>query len=233
MTTTTNTAPLAASAATLAAIDAFAMGDAAAQAALPVSSFAPAVRSAEIEKHLALVNQVVARFMKKLPANVERGDLVTAGMCGLARSLEKNGGDAGETFEGYAKMRIRGAILDELRSQDWLSRRARAAVAAEGYAGPRAVVGIEDVSEGERETSFADTTSGTALEALEAAGDRKALEAAVSRLPAREASVIARHYFEGVGFKDIAAQMGVSQPRVSQIHTRALGLLRDLVAVAA
>ena len=81
--------------------------------------------SADVEKHLGLVHQVVARFMRKLPANIDRGDLLAAGMYGLVTSIERNGGDEGDTFAGYAKMRIRGAILDELRSQDWLSRRAR------------------------------------------------------------------------------------------------------------
>jgi RNA polymerase sigma factor for flagellar operon FliA len=81
--------------------------------------------SAEMSKHLGLVNQVVARFMRKLPANVDRGDLVAAGMYGLMTSLERNGGDDGVTFEGYAKMRIRGAILDELRAMDWVPRLVR------------------------------------------------------------------------------------------------------------
>src|SRR4051812_45663798 len=124
--------------------------------------------SADVQKHLALVHQVVARFMRKLPANVDRGDLVAAGMYGLVTSFERNGGDDGATFEGYARVRIRGAILDELRAQDWLSRRARWAVneQVEGYNGPTALVGIDDVGESERIAGLADDSEPDALSRL-------------------------------------------------------------------
>jgi RNA polymerase sigma factor for flagellar operon FliA len=198
-------------------------------------SQAASVTSADVQKHLELVNQVVARFMKKLPGNVDRGDLVAAGMYGLVTSLERNGGDGGEAFAGYAKMRIRGAILDELRAQDWLSRRARWAATAqrEDYTGPVALVGFDDVSEGERVGSLADAGAPDALALLEVLGDRAEVAAAVAQLPPREAEVVRMHYFEGVEFKTIAQQLGVSAPRVSQLHARALGRLRGLLAVAA
>jgi RNA polymerase sigma factor for flagellar operon FliA len=191
--------------------------------------------NAAVEKHLVLVNQVVSRFMRKLPANVDRGDLVAAGMYGLVTSLERNGGDDGATFEGYAKMRIRGAILDELRAQDWLSRRARSAATeqVDGYAGPTALVGLDDVGEGERGDGLADRDSPDALARLEALGTRHALEAAVAQLPAREQAIVSQHYFEGVRLKDIGKQLGVSEPRISQLHSRALGRLRELLAANA
>lgn len=220
--------PLDSSAATIEAISAFA-DEGSPRSDEPVRR----VTNRDVEKHLALVNKVVARFMKKLPANVDRGDLVSAGMYGLVTSLERNGGDAGESFEGYAKMRIRGAILDELRSQDWLSRRARAASEGEDYAGPRALVGFDDVNEAERESIHADHSTPDALAVLEAVGSRREIEAALAKLPARERTVVQRHYFEGKGFRILASELGVSQPRVSQIHTRALGMLRELLAEAA
>lgn len=188
--------------------------------------------SADVEKHLGLVTQVVARFMRKLPANVDRGDLMAAGMYGLVMSLEKNGGDEGASFEGYAKMRIRGAILDELRAQDWLSRRARWAVNehCESYSGPRTLVGIDDVGENERLASMIDADAPDALAALEAEGTRKEIEAAVERLPERERLVVSMHYFEGARFKDIGRLLGVSEPRVSQLHARAMMRLREILS---
>jgi RNA polymerase sigma factor for flagellar operon FliA len=218
------------SAATLDALATFAAADA------PAAPASATVTSADVEKHLDLVNQVVARCMKKLPGNVDRGDLVAAGMYGLVTSLERNGGDQGEAFAGYAKMRTRGAIIDELRAQDWLSRRARWAATAQqnGYAGPTALVGFDDVAESERASSLADHDSPDALSLLELLGEREEIREAVAQLPARESEVIRLHYFEGVEFKAIAQRLGVSAPRVSQLHARALGRLREaLVAEAA
>lgn len=191
--------------------------------------------SEDVEKHLGLVHQVVARFMRKLPANVDRGDLVAAGMYGLVTSLERNGGDDGNAFEGYAKMRIRGAILDELRSQDWLSRRARWAANEQGatYEGPVSLVGLDDVNEAERAARMADGETPDALSVLESAGTRTELRAAVEQLPDRERLIVAKHYFEGVRLKDIGKILGVSEPRISQLHSRAIGRLRDFLAEAA
>jgi RNA polymerase sigma factor for flagellar operon FliA len=187
-----------------------------------------------VEKHLGLVTQVVARFMRRLPANVDRGDLVAAGMYGLVTSLERNGGDAGEAFEGYAKMRIRGAILDELRAQDWLSRRARWAAnePVGGYVGPTALVGLDDVGECERAECLADGQSLDAQALLEAIGTRQELQAAVMQLPERERMIVSLHYFEGVRLKDIGRMLGVSDPRISQLHARAIGRLRSVLQAA-
>lgn len=200
-----------------------------------VTAAASKATSADVEKHLGLVNQVVARFMRKLPSSVERGDLVSAGMYGLVTSLERNGGDDGNTFEGYAKMRIRGAILDELRAQDWLSRRARWAAneKGEGYSGPTALVGIDDVSEVQQGRFLADSDAHNALSQLEAAGTATELQEAVRQLPERERTIVSKHYFEGVQLKEISKLLGVSEPRVSQLHSRALGHLRDIFAAAA
>ena len=205
------------------------------ETAIAVTATANKATSADVEKHLGLVNQVVARFMRKLPSSVERGDLVSAGMYGLVTSLERNGGDEGNTFEGYAKMRIRGAILDELRAQDWLSRRARWAAneKGEGYTGPTALMGIDDVSETQQGRFLSDTDTPTGLSQLEAAGTRQELQSAVARLPDRERTIVSKHYFEGVQLKEISKLLGVSEPRVSQLHSRALGHLREIIATAA
>jgi RNA polymerase sigma factor for flagellar operon FliA len=60
--------------------------------------------------------------------------------------------------------------------------------------------------------------------------DRAALEIAVGRLPEREANIVSWHYFEGIPFKAIAVRLGVSEPRVSQLHARAMGRLRACLA---
>ena len=66
-------------------------------------------------------------------------------------------------------------------------------------------------------------------EMIEARSPQRALVRALDRLPERERTVVARYYFEGVKLKDIGAELGVSEPRISQLLARALERLRDLL----
>lgn len=187
----------------------------------------------EVNRHMPLVRQVVARFLRRLPANVLRDDLVAAGIHGLIDSLRKNGGDAGATFESYARIRIRGAILDELRTQDWLPRRARWAALGKRAATdetPIAVVGIEDLTPGERTSSFVNDDEKDPSELLEDRQEAHMLSEAIEQLPARERTIVRMHYFQGARFKDIGEILGVSEPRVSQLHSRAMGQLKKILA---
>jgi len=186
--------------------------------------------TAEVTDYMPLVHQVVARFMGKLPPNVLRDDLIAAGTYGLIDSLRKNGDGRGPTFEWYARIRIRGAILDELRSQDWLTRRARSRViATHGVeAGQRsAAIALEELPSVDVATE--PSPFDLACEHLE----RRALADAVATLPDRERRIITRHYFEDVQFKTIAQELGVSEPRISQLHARAVSMLRERMAEAA
>lgn len=70
-------------------------------------------------KHLAL------RISMRLPSHIDVDDLINAGVIGLMDAIEKFDPDKGVRFETYAEFRIRGAILDELRAQDWVSRSVR------------------------------------------------------------------------------------------------------------
>ncbi len=187
----------------------------------------------EVSRHMLLVKQVVARFLRRLPANVLRDDLLAAGVFGLIDSLRKNGGDQGPTFEAYARIRIRGAILDELRTQDWLSRRARWAVSDKVEAGegaPMALIGLDDV---DANSALVDEEADDAEAQMVSEEDMKHLRDAVERLPPREATIVRMHYFHGARFKEIGAALGVSEPRISQLHTRAMGQLRKILADAA
>src|ERR1700760_2403351 len=84
------------------------------------------VQGSEVSEFMPLVHHVVATMLPRLPPNVLRDDLVAAGTFGLLDALRRqSAGERGVEFTWYARVRIRGAILDELRTQDWLSRRAR------------------------------------------------------------------------------------------------------------
>jgi RNA polymerase sigma factor for flagellar operon FliA len=86
-------------------------------------------RTALIEEHVSLVRYLAARVSAKLPPGIEVDDLVGAGMIGLIDAADKFDPSRGARFRTYAERRIRGSILDHLRSLDWaprsLRRRAR------------------------------------------------------------------------------------------------------------
>jgi RNA polymerase sigma factor FliA len=180
-----------------------------------------------VNAYLPLVLRVVRQLARRLPANVQRDDLIAAGICGLVDSLRRNGGDGGAAFAWYARTRIRGAIFDELRAQDWLSRRARAAtVPGEAKA---SFVSFEEVASNDEEVRLGLAGCVDPSEMIEARSQQRALARALERLPERERTVVARYYFEGVKLKDIGAELGVSEPRISQLLARALERLRDLL----
>ncbi|MGC8467652.1 MAG: RNA polymerase sigma factor FliA [Acidithiobacillus sp.] len=84
-------------------------------------------RSAQVARYVPLVQRIAQRLRARLPANVDLGDLIQAGLIGLLDVLEQYPEpDDSESFMRYATLRIRGSMLDELREQDWLPRRARA-----------------------------------------------------------------------------------------------------------
>lgn len=75
-----------------------------------------------MQKHLSLVRQVVGRLAMGLPAHVDQDDLYSSGLVGLLNAVRNFDPQGGSTFESYARVRIRGAILDELRRLDWVPR---------------------------------------------------------------------------------------------------------------
>ncbi|AUX46010.1 RNA polymerase sigma factor [Sorangium cellulosum] len=194
------------------------------------------LRPEVLQGYFPLVRKLVRQVARHLPPNVQRDDLLGAGLLGLVDSLRKNGGSSdGETFAGYAKLRIRGAIVDELRAQDWLSRRAREAVEAEAEAAGKVGAGTVFVSLSEvtpTEESVHMSGEDDPIEAMAARATQRALAGAIAQLPERERRVIGMYYFEGAKLKDIGAELGVGEPRVSQLHTRALGMLRGLLSQA-
>jgi RNA polymerase sigma factor for flagellar operon FliA len=79
-------------------------------------------RNRLVEAYHFLVREVVQRFSVRLPRSVDRGDLQTAGSVGLMAAIASFDPGRNVRFEVYGEARIRGAILDELRQQDWLPR---------------------------------------------------------------------------------------------------------------
>lgn len=75
-----------------------------------------------VEKHASLVKRIAHHLMARLPASVIVDDLIQAGMIGLLEAAKNFDGSKGASFETFAGIRIRGAMLDEIRKGDWTPR---------------------------------------------------------------------------------------------------------------
>lgn len=188
-----------------------------------------------LRQYEPLVRKIAGGFQRKLPRNILREDLIAAGMSGLWDAIRRHPDGPTDSFEWYVRVRIRGAILDELRAQDWLSRRARASAEAaagtDAYVPPPAVIRFDEVSEWEQNRCLADSSDGEAAVAAKFA--QQALFKALDKLPERERHIVSQHYFCGVKFRELGAELGVSEPRISQLHSRAIQRLKAIVHSAA
>jgi RNA polymerase sigma factor for flagellar operon FliA len=92
-----------------------------------------------VREHLPLVQYAVSDMVGRIPRQVPRDDLVSAAMVGLAQAARSFDPERGISFERYASTRIRGALIDELRSRDWASRSVR-------FKARRMAVCVEDLT---------------------------------------------------------------------------------------
>jgi RNA polymerase sigma factor (sigma-70 family) len=161
-------------------------------------------------RYQPLAQQIARGFARKLPQSVLIEDLEAAASLGLWDAAKRDA--AHEHFEWYARTRIRGAVIDELRRQDWLPRRARAR-------DPELkVLYLEQFENLDWVSSL--SLAPDAEQALERKERSAILQARISALPPREASVL-RDVMEGISHKQIALSLGVSEPRISQLRERA------------
>jgi RNA polymerase sigma factor FliA len=207
--------------------------------------------------HMHLVLSIVADFMRRVPRSVQREDLVAAGSMGLLHALRSKKHTCPEMLAAYARIRIRGAIIDELRRHDWSPRRRRtpaknanAAVEVpriiEGQGknngGAGTPVGCDDKTEKAEKTGvvvigFDDLPPAQSLreegpsplEQVESQRSSYEVRSAVMKLPPRERAIVTMRYFEEVPSKAIASKMGLSEARVSQLLARATMQLRQLL----
>lgn len=78
-----------------------------------------------IREYAPLIKFIAQKIAVRLPSNIELDDLISAGVIGLMDAIEKYDSSRDNKFKTYAEFRIRGAILDELRAQDWVPRSIR------------------------------------------------------------------------------------------------------------
>jgi RNA polymerase sigma factor for flagellar operon FliA len=217
-----------------------------------------------LTEHMPLVKRLAHHMKAKLPPSVEVDDLVQAGMIGLLDAINRYEETHGAQFETYAVLRIRGAMLDELRNSDWLPRSMRQnmrkienAMATLqqrlGHAptesevakmlklsladyqdmlsdgGGHQLVYYEDFHDTDGNDSFLDryaVDDADPLRSLLEGDFRQAVIDAIDSLPPREKILMGLYYEEELNLKEIGAVMGVSESRVSQLHTQAVARLR-------
>jgi len=195
----------------------------------------PVIDEGLIRQHMPLVRQLARRMALRAPASIVSDDLLSAGTYGLVDSVIRNRGDGGASFACYVRMRIRGAIYDELRANDWLPRRARLKDQPEPESGPPrpvAVIRFDDLPQGQDAIATKEIDADP-FEALTRKRVRRSLHQALSGLPERDRLVVHLHYFKGMQIREIGKFLGVSEARISQIHHRALERIRPFVDLAA
>jgi RNA polymerase sigma factor for flagellar operon FliA len=217
-----------------------------------------------------LVKYVAGRMASGLPAHVEEADLISYGLVGLINAIERFEPEREIKFETYAVTRVKGAIIDELRSMDWVPRSVRArardierANAKLEHQLQRAPTDEEmaaelDVTPEEFQASLLEISNSTIValdepwSVSDASGDEVSLldtiqdpsapdptaavdaselkdriADAIVRLPEREKLVIALYYYENLTLREIGEVLGVTESRVSQLHTKAVLRLRS------
>jgi RNA polymerase sigma factor for flagellar operon FliA len=172
---------------------------------------------------MPIVRQVVQRALRRLPPSVQRDDLLAAGTVGLFDALRRGGAGQNVGFRSYARIRIEGAIVDELRIGDTCTRRERRAERAGGHLDVP-LARLEPLPDDVPDASL------SALEKLEAASDGVALGDAIAALTEREQTVIKMHFMEDRALGDAAERLRVTLSRASQIKKRALLKLRSMLA---
>lgn len=188
-----------------------------------------------LQRHTPMVKKIVGGILRRVPGHILVDDLVAAGLSGLWDAIRRCGDLPEEHFQRYAGVRIRGAVYDELRAQDWLPRRMRAAVTqrSEGDEKPKVgVVFFDDLGEGDQ-SHLGDAEpalNGEEFLAAKAFGER--LVEALERLPARERRIILGHHLQGLKLRDLGAELKVTDARVSQLHGRAMRRLKAMMAEA-
>jgi RNA polymerase sigma factor for flagellar operon FliA len=224
-------------------------------------------RGALIAKYAPLVRFLANRIAMRLPPNVSIDDLISAGSLGLLDAIEKFDPRRDAQLKTYAEFRIKGAILDELRSMDWLPRSTRKRIRemenittsveqrlsrpAEDseIAGQMGIdldayydmldkaQDVEVLSLDEYVDSHRGESSKISYKSLIRGDDnpidhmmaqelKEVIADGIKALPEKEQMVVSLYYYDGLTLKEIGEIMGLTESRVSQIHTKTIMRLR-------
>src|ERR1700760_3792758 len=189
-----------------------------------------------------MVKFVAGRLGAGLPSHVEDADLISYGLVGLIGAIERFEPERGIKFETFAMTRIRGSIIDELRSLGWVPRsvRSRAREIEQAQAklehqlqrAPTEVdladkLGMTETELQSALLEIANSWAAAPQEALASNEVKDRLTEAIGSLPEREQLVVALYYYENLTLREIGEVLGVTESRVSQLHTKAVMRLKS------
>ena len=224
------------------------------------------LRNALIERFLPLVRYNAERVWAKLPDGVDLNDLISAGVFGLMDAIEAFDLDRGVKFETYCVPRIRGAMLDELRTMDWVPRLVRSKASkleaarkeAEAELGrppsdaeiaKKMGLPMEEYDKHKSEASavnlvslnkkWYETDSYKDVREIDIIEDTKGedptdgiqkrdvMKLVTKGLNRNERLIIILYYYEELTMKEIGTTLGLSESRVSQMHSSIVARLKD------
>jgi RNA polymerase sigma factor for flagellar operon FliA len=217
-----------------------------------------------IRDNMALVGHMVREMLFKVPPHVHRDDLASAGYTALVTAAKAFDAGRGIPFGKFAAMRVRGALLDELRGMDWATRSVRARARRADVARQELTarlgrtptaqelaellgVGVAELATVDDDVQRAavlslqgftagaaeDMVTESALNPEEMLLHRERigyLHDAVAVLPERLRFVVEASFLQERPLAEVAAGLGVTESRVSQLRTEALALLKDGLA---
>lgn len=208
-----------------------------------------------VMRHAELVKRIAYHLAGRLPPTVDVADLIQAGMLGLLEAASNYAANRGASFETYAGIRIRGAMIDALRKLDWAPRsvhrkaREMASVvkdierrtgrdaqdaeiaAAMGVSLSEYYAIVQDAASC-RLMSLDEVTEASVVDGSDPFSEtvderfRAALVKAIESLPERERLVMSLYYGDGLNLKEIGAVLKVTESRACQLHGQALVRLR-------
>lgn len=224
-------------------------------------------RNEIILEYYPMVRRVAYRMARRYPRSVDADDLVHIGMLGLIDAVDRYEGDRAESFTAYARIRIQGAIVDEMRKSDWVPRSVRDRSNALKRAKEQLVeqlgrnpthpeladhLGVDEnrlneilktadvrVLVSTEEGGDDDSTVGATL--IDASADIDEIVArrheseqvrqVLQSMPERERLIVELYYYRDRNFKEIAEILGVTESRVSQLHTRMKKRFKELLTL--
>lgn len=225
-----------------------------------------ALRNRLIERYLPLVRYNAEKVWSKLPEGVDLNDLMSAGVFGLMDAIDAFDMDRGVKFETYCVPRIRGAMLDELRTMDWVPRLVRSKASkleaarkeAEAEAGrpptdqeiaSKMQLPLPEFEKLKSEASavnlvslnkkWYETDSYKDVREIDILEDQKGedptlglqkrdlMKLVTKGLNRNERLIIILYYYEELTMKEIGTTLGLSESRVSQMHSSIVARLKD------
>jgi RNA polymerase sigma factor for flagellar operon FliA len=224
------------------------------------------LRNRLIENYFQLVRFNAERVWQKLPDGVDLNDLISAGVFGLMDAIEAFDLDRGVKFETYCVPRIRGAMLDELRTMDWVPRLVRSKASkleaarkeieaqtgrppTEHELAAKLQITLEEFDKMKSEASavslvslnkkWYETDSYKDVREIDVIEDTKGedptigiqkkdvMKLVTKGLNRNERLIIILYYYEELTMKEIGQTLGLSESRVSQMHSSIVQRLKD------